>query len=85
MMGFVNLADLIDGIAFGDAAQVDGHTGLGQHDAVVFRTKEDILIVNALHRFGQLSRFRNVLMFRPNLPEIGNNADGNIPLAAAPF
>ena len=46
---FIDLTDFVDRIAFGDTAQVDGHTRFRQHDAVVFRPQEDVLIVD-LHQ-----------------------------------
>ena len=51
---FINLADFIDSITLGHAAQVDGHARFSQHDAVVFRPQEDVLIVDLHQGLGNL-------------------------------
>ena len=68
MVLFIDLADFIDSIALGHTAQVDGHTRLGQHDAVVFRPQEDVLIVDFQQGLGNLIRRGHVLVIVADAP-----------------
>ena len=79
MMLFINLTHFINGKSFGYTAEIQAHPRIGKHNTVIFRTKENIFIVDKTLCRGNFFIRRNMLFIRTDAPEFSDGPGRNIP------